>query len=357
MSRFLAADIAALAPYAPGEQPRDMKYIKLNTNESPYPPAPGVAAAIAGLDSGSLRLYPDPDSAALKEAAAKAMGLSAAQVFAGGGSDEVLAYAFMAFCPRGGRVSFPDITYGFYPVYAGLFGLEAETVPLDKEFCVRLDDYAGTGPVFLANPNAPTGICLAPREIEAWLAGNPGRLLVLDEAYVDFSPGMSCLGLVERYDNLLVVQTMSKSRSLAGLRLGFAFGCPQLIAGLERVKYSFNPYNIGRITAAAGIAALAEGQYTAGCVEQIIATRGRTAQALAQMGFEVLPSGANFLFARSSRISGKALCAALRQRGILVRHFDRPRIDGFVRVSIGTDGDMDEFLRRCGEILAKEATL
>lgn len=355
MSMFLSPNAAALTPYVPGEQPRDAQYIKLNTNECPYPPGPRLAQAVRGFDCGALRLYPDPDATALKAAAARAYGLKPGQVFCGAGSDEVLAYAFMAFCQPGERVWLPDITYGFYRVYAGLFDLKAMEIPLDSDFRIRTRDYADAdGPLFIANPNAPTGLCLCNDEIEALLRQNPRRLLVLDEAYADFSPGMSCVGLIDKHPNLLVVHTASKSRALAGLRLGFGFGSAELIAGLERIKFSFNPYNLSRITVAAGIAALEDRAYTDEMVGKVISTRRLTFDALQGMGFNVAQSEANFLFASYPGITGEELYRRLRESGILVRHFNSPRISNYIRVSIGTDAEMDSFLGSIRRIIGKE---
>lgn len=351
MSRFLSRATAAMEPYTPGEQPRDAHYIKLNTNESPYPPSPEVIAAIAAFDAGDLRLYPDPAATEFRHVAAGCYSLTPAQVFAGGGSDEVLAYAFMAFFDRGDKVYFPDITYGFYKVYAELFGLKSATIPLKEDFTLNIRDYFGLdGNIFIANPNAPTGICLDASEIEELLRKNPDRLVVVDEAYVDFSNGKSCLRLIDSYDNLLVVQTFSKSRGLAGMRLGLGFGAPELIGGLERIKYSFNPYNIDRVSFAAGVAALKSGEYMREMAGKIIKTRERVREELQKRGFTVLPSEANFLFAKSPYISGGKLYESLKKNGILVRYFDKERLRGFVRVTIGSDEEMDIFLDKLGDI-------
>ena len=353
MSRFLSEAVQNMTPYTPGEQPQDKSYIKLNTNECPYGPSLLVREAVEKFENGSLRLYPDPDSAALRQAAAAAYGIRPEQVFAGGGSDEALAYAFMAFFDKGDAVLFPDITYGFYQVYADLFMLSAKIIPLTEDYRVRIADYFGAeGHIFLANPNAPTGIVLPVADIEQILQKNPNKLVIVDEAYVDFSPGASCVGLIDKYDNLLVIQTFSKSRALAGMRLGFAFGNADLIAGLERVKYSFNPYNLDRLSVAVGIAALADKEYLARITRQIIATRERTTAALQALGFAVLPSGSNFLFAASPAIGGGALYLALKDAGILVRHFAKARIRDFVRITIGTDDEMNSLLRAVEKILA-----
>ena len=354
MSRFLSRAVQNLAPYTPGEQPQDKSYIKLNTNECPYGPSLLVREAVERFAADSLRLYPDPDSEALRRAAADYYGLKPEQVFAGGGSDEALAYAFMAFFDRGDTVLFPDITYGFYQVYADLFALNTKIVPLTEDFRVQIADYFGAeGHIFLANPNAPTGTVLPVADIEEILRQNSDKLVIVDEAYVDFAPGASCVGLIASYDNLLVVQTFSKSRALAGMRLGFAFGQKALIDGLERIKYSFNPYNLDRASVAVGIAALADKEYLGRITGQIIATRQRTAQALTKLSFTVLPSGSNFLFAASPAIGGQDLYLALKEAGILVRHFNKPRIADFVRITIGTDEEMRQFLQAVETILQK----
>jgi histidinol-phosphate aminotransferase len=353
MSRFLSQATKNMAPYVPGEQPQDKQYIKLNTNECPYSPSLMVGPIVSDFET--LRLYPDPESAALRAAAAAAFGVEPGEVFAAGGSDEALAYTFMAFFDRGDKVYFPDITYGFYKVYADLFALEACELPLDDDFTVNIDDYAGLdGHIVIANPNAPTGICLEPAQIETILKSNPDRLVVLDEAYIDFAPGMSCLGLIRQYDNLLVVQTFSKSRALAGMRLSFSFANPEIIAGLERIKYSFNPYNIDRVSGAVAMAALRDREYLARVTGRIIETRARSIKALESAGFEVLPSQANFLFARAPFIGGGDLYEKLKEKGVLVRHFDKPRIRDFVRVTVGTDADMQVLMQKIEEI-KKEA--
>lgn len=346
MSRFLSKSTAAMMPYVPGEQPRDQQYIKLNTNENPYPPSPGVAKALREQNSADLRLYPDPDAGEFTAALAACYGLAPDQVLACGGSDEALAYTFMAFFDRGDRVYFPDITYGFYRVYADLFGLTTVEVPLREDFSLTVEDYFDLdGNLFIANPNAPTGTGVAPSSIEEILRRNPDRLVVVDEAYVDFAPGMSCIDLIARYDNLLVIQTFSKSRALAGMRLGAAFGQSELIAGLNRIKYSFNPYNLDRVSLAVGIAGIRDKAYTREIVGKVIGSRERVKAWLWEMDFTVLPSDANFLFVRHPQLSGGELYAKLRENGILVRHFEKPRIGNFVRLTIGTDAEMNQFIK------------
>lgn len=352
MSRFLSEATKALSPYVPGEQPQDRSYIKLNTNECPYAPSLLVNRVLAEFQVETLRLYPDPEAKRLKEAVASAYGVTPDMVFAGGGSDEVLAYAFMAFFDRGDKVLFPDITYGFYKVYADLFALEAVEVPLAEDYTVAIFDYFNAqGHIFLANPNAPTGIALTTGEIEEILRHNPDRLVVVDEAYADFSPDCSCVGLTGQYDNLLVVQTFSKSRALAGMRLGFAFGNRSLIAGLERIKFSFNPYNLDRLSMEVAIAALSDKEYLEKITRSIAETRDRTSAQLEVMGFRVLPSGANFVLAGYPDLTGEALYGALRERGILVRYWNKPRIDGFVRITIGTDSEMKALINAIRDIL------
>ncbi len=351
MSRFLSPHAQSITPYKPGEHPKGEGVVKLNTNECPYPPSPKVAAAIAAFDADALRLYPDPAGKEVRAAAAKAAGVCPEQVFVGGGSDEVLAYAFMAFCPQGEEVCFPDVTYDFYSVYSQLFGLKPKRIPVTETFEVKVEDYAAeVGPIFLANPNAPTGIVLSPSDIEALLRQNTDRLLVLDEAYIDFAPGQSCLSLIDTYDNLLIVRTASKSWALAGMRLGFAYGNPELIAALNRIQFSFNPYNLDRVSMAVALAALEDADWRRETVEKMIATRRRASQALEAIGFTVLPSSTNFLFAGHSGLSGQALCDGLRERNILVRYFDAPRTRGYVRISVGTDAEMDRLIQVCKDL-------
>ena len=350
MSRFLSKSASAVKPYTPGEQPRERKYIKLNTNENPYPPPPSVLAAVSDIRAGDFKLYPDPTSSDFRAVIAEQYGVKPEQVFAGCGSDEVLAFAFMAFFDRGDRVYYPDITYGFYSVYADLFGLLKTEIPLKSDYTIDVSDYFGLdGHIFIANPNAPTGICLALQDIEQILRENPGRLVVVDEAYIDFSGEESSVKLIGKYDNLLVVQTFSKSRSLAGMRLGIGFGNAELIAALERIKFSFSPYNIDRAALAAGIASVKEDSYTHEKITAIINTRERTIQTLSRAGYEILPSDANFIFLRGI-LSGAEIAGRLKENGILVRHFDTPKTKDFVRITIGTDEDMDALIKRLEEL-------
>ena len=353
MSRFFSERYAALTPYTPGEQPQERRYIKLNTNESPYPPSPGVLLA-AAEEAKRLQLYSDPESRLLKEALAERYHLSPEQLIVGNGSDELLNFAFMAFCDEAHPALFPDVTYGFYPVYAELNRIPYREIPLEEDlsFCLeKLDPFPGT--VFLANPTAPTGLATTPGEIETLLLARKDHVLVVDEAYVDFG-AQSVLPLIDRHDNLLVIQTFSKSRSMAGARLGFAVGQADLIRDLNTLKYSTNPYNVNRMTSSAGVAALREDAYYQANARRIMETRSETADALRSLGFAVTDSKANFLFIRSDRIGGGELYRKLKERGILVRHFTRPRINDYVRVTIGTREEMDAFLRETKAILEEQ---
>ena len=349
MSRFLRGRLNALAPYVPGEQPRDQKYIKLNTNESPFPPAPGVLKVLNREEGEKLRLYSDPEARPLVEAIAKRYGAGTDQVFVGNGSDEVLAFSFLAFGEGG--VRFPDLSYGFYPVFAGLYDIPADPMPLRHDFTIDPADYTDCGKmVVLANPNAPTGLALSRYTMEGIIASNPDHVVLVDEAYVDFG-GESCVPLLEKYDNLLVVQTFSKSRSLAGGRVGFALGSPDLIADLNRIKFSFNPYNLNRLSILAGAAAMEDEDYFQQCTRTIRAVRAKVTDALRAIGFTVLDSKTNFIFVRPWGISGKDYFDALRQRGVLVRRWDRADIGDYVRVTIGSEEEMDTFLDITKEIV------
>ena len=337
MSRFLSQEAAALAPYTPGEQPQDQQYIKLNTNESPFPPSPKVLKALSRAELLKLNLYSDPTCGQLTEAIARRYELQSENVITGNGSDEILAFAFRAFCGQGKGVAYADITYGFYKAQAALFGLDAKIVPLRADFTLNVDDYMDfPGTVVIANPNAPTGMAVAREDIQRLLEADPDRVVIVDEAYVDFG-AESCVPMIYRYDNLLVVQTMSKSRSLAGGRVGFALGSPALISALNRVKYSFNPYNVNRLSIIAGAAAVEDEPYFRQCTAAIRSNRAWTVGELENMGFTVLPSSANFIFAKSDKISGEDLYRKLKENGILVRWWaDAPRIRDYVRVTIGS---------------------
>lgn len=344
----------AMQAYVPGEQPVDIDtYIKLNTNECPYPPSPKVLDVINSRNNTDLKLYPTPVMSKLCSEMAALYKLKPGQVSAAGGSDEALAYIFMAFFEAGDKVYFPDITYGFYKVYADLFSLNYTEIPLDKDLKINVQDYLNLdGNIFIANPNAPTGIALIPCEIEQILKGNPDRLVVIDEAYVDFSEGKTVIPLIEKYDNLIVVQTFSKSRSLAGMRIGFSFGREELMAGIEKVKFSFNPYNIDRISESVAIEAIRDTAYMRESVEKIKATRSRVSKKLKELGFILTGSETNFLFARHEKISGFDFYARLKSDKILIRHLKGKRTDDYNRITIGTDAEMDKFLEKVEGYLA-----
>lgn len=358
MSRFLIDKYQGLEVYTPGEQPQDMEYIKLNTNESPYPPAPSVLEAVNREEVSKLQLYPDPECASLKKKLADAYGVSSKNVYLSNGSDDILNFAFLAFADRSAddrKVYFPEISYGFYPVYADLYHLDAVKVPLRADFSIDHRDYCGVdGMVVIANPNAPTGLALTLDQIREILESNPDRVVLIDEAYVDFG-GASAVPLTAEYENLLVVQTYSKSRSMAGARLGFAIAHEGLIEDLERIKYSTNPYNINRLTLVAAEAALDAAEYYEENCRRIMETRRYTAEALGNLGFTVLPSQTNFLFAKSDRIDGGRLYEELKARGVLIRHFSSEKIKDYNRITIGTQAQMDVMLDKIREILAEDA--
>ena len=350
MSRYLINPYQVLEAYVPGEQPQDMRYVKLNTNENPYPPSPAVIEA-ASREAGRLQLYSDPVCATLRDAIAGLHGVKRENVYVSNGSDDILNFAFMAFAGRGGKAYFPDISYGFYRVFGDLHGCDYRTVPLEADFSIDPAKYHGLdGLIVIANPNAPTGMALSVDDIEGIVRTNPDHVVVIDEAYVDFG-AESCVKLTAQYDNLLVVQTFSKSRSMAGARLGFAFADAGLIADLDRIKYATNPYNVNLMTCAAGAAAIADNDYYMANCRRIEATRADTAERLRALGFTVLPSKANFLFARSDRVDGDTLYRELKKRGVLVRHFNAPRIRDYNRITIGTEGEMDVLIAKIREIL------
>ena len=354
MSRFFSSKYSALEPYVPGEQPSGMsEYVKLNTNESPFPPS-AAAKEYALRSTRALNLYSDPDSLELTRAIAETYKVEKNMVLATNGSDEILNFAFMAFTDIYNPALFADITYGFYPVFADLNGSRTEIVPLRDDFTLSVDDYIGRkGTVFIANPNAPTGIALPVSEIERLVASDPDRVVVIDEAYVDFG-GESAVGLTKKYDNILVCQTFSKSRSFAGGRLGYGIGSEALISDLNTVKYSTNPYNINSMTSAMGIGILKDGEYTATNCRTIMENRDYTVKALEAMGFRVLPSSANFIFVSSDKIDGGEYYRKLKEKKILVRHFDKPRISSWCRVSIGRIDQMEAFLKATEEILKEK---
>lgn len=350
MSRFFSSKFDALTPYTPGEQPQGQSFIKLNTNESPYPPSP-IAQRMAREAAGDLNLYSDPECRSLVAIAAEKLGVEPDELLFVNGSDEMLNFAFMAFCDAEHPAVFPDVTYGFYPVSAALNGIAYEEIPLKPDFTVNVEDYIGIGKtIFLANPNAQTGAALPLADIERIVASNPDNVVVVDEAYVDFG-GESALPLIHKYDNLLVVQTLSKSRSLAGARLGFGAACKSLIADLNAIKYSINPYNVNRMTMAAGIGALCDAAYFETNRRQIMQTRAVTAEKLRALGFTMPDSAANFLLIRHEAVSGKALYLALREKGILIRHFETPQLREYNRVTVGSAEQMEKFLAAAAEVL------
>ena len=351
MSRFLSPTLAAVTPYTPGEQPQDQQYIKLNTNESPYLPSPAVIAAVSEHEVEKLRLYSDPACADLLKAAAAHFGLQPEQIMPGNGSDENLFFALRAFCDADHPLAYADITYGCYSVWCGLMHIPSHIIPLKEDFTLDPKDYYGLNQtIVLANPNAPTGIALPRAEIEGILKANPNNVVIVDEAYVDFG-GESCVPLIDQYENLLVVQTFSKSRQLAGARLGLAMGNAKLIADLNRVKFSLNPYNINRLTLKAGQAALEDTAYFDTTRAAIVETRSWTRQQLEARGFTVLDSRSNFLFARTARQDGGTLYRKLKENGVLVRHFDAPRIHSWLRITIGTPAQMQALLAALDKIL------
>lgn len=353
MSRFLHSRFTSLAPYTPGEQPQDKQFIKLNTNESPFPPSPRVVQA-ACEQAAQLNLYSDPTNRLLTERLAKHLGVQPEEVLAGNGSDELLTFIFAAFCENG--AAFADVTYGFYRVYAQLCGFSPTIIPLRDDFTLSPEDYFQLGQtILIANPNAPTGVAFTAGEIEQILKWNTNSLVVVDEAYVDFG-AETAVPLTHRYDNLLVVGTFSKSRSLAGARLGYAVGNPRVIADLGRLKYSTNPYNVNRMTQAAGVAALDDAAYFEQCRKQVMATRAHALLVLRGMGFEATESLANFVFVRHPAVPGGQLYQQLRENGILVRWFNQPRINEHLRITIGTDEQMDALFAALRKLLPPSYT-
>ncbi len=350
MSRFFSHRFDKLTPYVPGEQPQNRQYIKLNTNESPYPPSPEVAEAVAG-EVENLRLYSDPESAALRAQMAENYGIQPDSIVMCNSSDEVLNYAFMTFGDETTPFVFPDITYGFYPVYADVYHIPYTEIPLADDFSVNIEDYIGVNKtVVLANPNAPSGRYLPLADIERIVASNPDNLVIIDEAYIDFG-GESAVGLISKYNNLLVVGTFSKSRSMAGARLGFGFACPEIIRDIDTIRYSTNPYNVNSLTSAAGIAALKSQSYYDNNCKIIMQTREWTTAELEKLGFEVIPSMTNFVFAKCDKISGLELYNILKENGILVRHFTSERIKEYNRITIGTPEQMRTLIAQVTEIL------
>ncbi|MBE6808695.1 MAG: histidinol-phosphate transaminase [Ruminococcaceae bacterium] len=352
MSRFLNDRLQKIESYTPGEQPQDKKYIKLNTNESPYPPSEGVIKAITEAEIKDLRLYCDPECKKLKNALAECYNTEPKNIFLSNGSDDILNFSFMAYGQSG--AAFPDITYGFYSVFAELYGIETEIIPLKEDFTIDIGRFCGQNKlVVIANPNAPTGIELSLDEIEKIVISNPDSIVLIDEAYVDFG-GTSCAELTKKYKNLLCVGTFSKSRSMAGARLGFAIASKEIIADLEKIKYSTNPYNINRLTQVAGVKAIEENDYYMDNCKKICDTREYTVKELEALGFEVLPSKANFVFAKRDKISGEKLYLKLKENGVLVRHFTAERIKDFNRITIGSREEMEMFIKTVKEILGEK---
>ena len=353
MSKYFSSKFASLEPYVPGEQPQDMSYVKLNTNESPFDPPKEVVPVIRDA-ARNILLYSDPESTELRQAIADYYGLEPENVMATNGSDEALNYAFMAFCDEEHPIVFPEITYGFYPVIATLNNIPFETISLREDYTIDSREYEGINKnICIANPNAPTGIAMALEEIEQIVRTNPDNIIIIDEAYVDFG-ARSAVPLLYRYDNLLVTQTFSKSRSLAGGRLGFILGAKDLIADMNTLRNASNPYNINRMTAKAGIVTLRENTYFRNSCQAIQFNRRYTSRALAALGFEILPSSANFLFVRSDRIGGEELYRKLKEKGVLIRHFSDPKISDWNRVTIGTKVQMDIFLAKVEEIFVEQ---
>ncbi len=351
---MISKKAAGIAPYTAGEQPRDKKYIKLNTNENPYPPCGKVVSALTGADISRLRLYPDPRSTGLREAAAAKFGLSPENIFCGNGSDEILAFCFQAFFdPFSKDVVFPDVTYSFYPVWCRLFDINYRTLPLKDDFSVDVSGYIAPAycqGVVIANPNAPTGRALPLMDIERIVSGNPDKAVIVDEAYVDFG-AETAIPLIKKYKNLVVVRTFSKSGSLAGMRIGFAAGDKELITALVKIKDSFNSYPVDSLAGAAAVAALSDGEYFDEHVNKVIRTREAFCAAITKAGFTYVPSSANFVFVTHKAVSAETLYRGLKENGVLVRWFDKPRISNYLRISIGTDEEM----RICAEMLKKLA--
>lgn len=354
MSKFWSPLTAGLEPYIPGEQPKDKKYIKLNTNENPYPPSPKAIEAMQQAINEDLRLYPDPNSTDLINKLAQAYDLSPDQVFVGNGSDEVLAFTFATFFDPAKPVLFPDITYSFYKVYANFYSIKPQLVPLDEQFKLDVDAYKGDhGGIIIPNPNAPTANVLPLSDIKKLVEQNPNQVVVIDEAYIDFG-AQSAASLVKEYDNLLVIHTLSKSRSLAGIRVGFAFGSAELIDGLNRTKNSFNSYTVDRVALAGAIAAIEDVAYFEETRQKVMATRERVMGELTKLGFEGTDSAANFVFVKHPKHDAATLLEQLRERGILVRYFSYPRINQHLRISIGTDEEMDSLIAALASLVAVE---
>lgn len=353
MSKYWSEITKNVEPYVCGEQPKDKKYVKLNTNECPYGPSPKVLNAIRNAANEDLRLYPDPNCDELSETIAKYYNLNKNQVFIGNGSDEVLALAFLTFFNQNETIIFPDISYSFYPVYANLYNIDYKLAKLKDDFSIPVDEFlTENGGIVIPNPNAPTGKQLELDSIKSILDNNPNKVVIIDEAYIDFG-GTSAVGLIREYPNLLVVQTLSKSRSLAGIRVGFALGQEELIDGLNRIKNSFNSYTIDRVAAVAAVEAMKDEEYFKECTSRIIKTREKVTEELSEIGFNVIPSKANFIFAGHPKYPAGELFVKLREKGVLVRYFNKDRINNYLRISIGSEKEMELFIEKVKEIISE----
>ena len=351
MSRFLSKNYEKLVPYTPGEQVNE-KVIKLNTNESPFPPSPRVKEVLSENVIDKLNLYSDPELKELRKAIAEQFDVTPDMVFCGNGSDDVLAFAIMGFCGAGGKLCCPEISYGFYPVYADIFGVELEQIPLKDDFAIDVNDYIGKGKnIVIANPNAPTGLLIELEDVEKIVVSNPDNLVIMDEAYIAFG-GTSCMELVKKYDNLLVTRTFSKSHSLAGLRVGFGIGSKEIIDDLNKLKYSFNPYNLNTLSIKAAAAAIADNEYYNGNIAKIIENREKTTAQLKELGFECTDSKANFIFASHNKIPAAQIASELRKRKILVRYFNKAKIDNYLRITVGSADEMQALVNAIKEITA-----
>ncbi len=354
MSRFLSDNYKSLVPYVPGEQV-NVKVIKLNTNESPFPPSPRVKEVISEEVIDKLNLYSDPELKELTAAIAEQFGVTPDMVFCGNGSDDVLAFAIMGFCGKGGKLCCPEISYGFYPVYADIFGVELEQIPLKDDFSIDLNDYIGKNKnIVIANPNAPTGLALTFDEVERIVSSNPDNLVIMDEAYMAFC-GDSCMELVKKYPNLLVTRTFSKSHSLAGLRVGFGIAQKEIIEDMNKLKFSFNPYNLNTLSIKAAAAAIADNEYYDDKIARIVATREKVTAQLRELGFTCTDSKSNFIFASSDKIGAAELASELRKRNILIRYFNKAKIDNYLRITVGSEEDMQTLVDAVREILEEKA--
>ncbi|MBR5900028.1 MAG: histidinol-phosphate transaminase [Clostridia bacterium] len=352
MSKFLIEKFKKLKPYVPGEQPKERKFVKLNTNESPFPPSK-KAIELAKKELNRLNLYPDPDCRELLSVTAKKLGVSEENIIFTNGSDDILNFAFMAYCNDNTPAIYPEISYGFYPVFADINNVPKKEIPLKEDFSIDINDYIDqNGTIIIANPNAPTGLTVSVNEIEELLKANRNRIVVIDEAYVDFG-GESAIGLIKKYDNLLVTQTFSKSRSMAGARLGYGVASKEIINDLMRIKYSINPYNINRMTAAAGYGSIMDDEYFVNNCKTIIKNREYATNELIKLGFVTTESKANFIFAKHDKIDGKELYLKLKENGVLVRHFDKDRISSYVRITVGSLSEMQILIQTIKNILEK----